>query len=347
MIKSKNLRTLACLIVGLVVFSSFFASSKSIFAQSQPDLVLTGFDTCWEVYDGGEWGPMWRAWSWIKIKNQGNEASIPSVVNVAYFTDPYLNTWSRITTIISLSSIKPGETKTFQGWSRENYSTELCQTSKGDYGLIIDYGGYQYSCGGSTVARVSFGDKEDVKTFFAWPGSLLPGNPRYSCGGGPTAPTTKPTFTPTPSSVSLVKIELEAERGNLEAPMQANNCSSAYNCQYLASPEGSGSGRGHVTFNVNIPKTGYYVVFGRVKGAGWSSDSFYVSWDNGAQSVWNIPHQWEWKRVSNQGAPSNWRLTAGNHTLKIRTREDGSQIDALVVTNDYNYQPDYFKACQQ
>ncbi|MFH1280913.1 MAG: hypothetical protein ABII08_04870, partial [Candidatus Beckwithbacteria bacterium] len=189
----------------LVIFLSFlFVFPKFSFAAA--DLVLTGFDTCWEVYDGGEWGPSWKAWSWLRIRNQGDTASNPSTAGISYYTNSALVTWAGITTNIAVSSIAAGETRTVQGWSAMDYSDQLCETAGGLWGTIIDYGGYSYSCGGSTAAHVSLGSNESIESFSAYPGSLVPGHPNYSCSGATNTPTpTSPpsaTNTPTPTPTS-------------------------------------------------------------------------------------------------------------------------------------------------
>jgi len=45
---------------------------------------------------------------------------------------------------------------------------------------------------------------------------------------------------------------------------------------------------------------------------------------------------WQWYRAesNDDGAPVNWTLPAGPHTLEIAKREDGVLLDAIVITDD-------------
>jgi hypothetical protein len=342
--------------------SLFYIFSKVTFAQGYADLVLTGFDTCWETYnDNGT--TKWKAWTWLKVKNQGNVAGGPFQVSVAYggcrpedncpagswrcgpwfFKYIYFN-----------ASLAPGETQTKQDWiyaSKEAiYYPGVGNWCAGN-GVMADCSGYSGTfCTNIISAAVDVdildevyeGPKDEtiysnnytIQKITPYPNSLVPGYPGRSCSAIPT---------PTPTKIYL---NYEAEAGAISSPMTKVRNTKSSNCYYLHSPEGSGHGKGYVTLNVDIPQSGYYVVFGRVNGTGWSSDSFYLSWDNGAEINWPIPHGWQWNRANNNGTPKNWNLTKGKHILKIRTREDWSQIDTLVVTNNYNYQPTYFKACK-
>ena len=51
----------------------------------------------------------------------------------------------------------------------------------------------------------------------------------------------------------------------------------------------------------------------------------------------NAPDEWAWDEVhsnDHDNAVVNWTLTAGEHTLEIAKREDGTLLDAILITDD-------------
>jgi hypothetical protein len=74
-----------------------------------------------------------------------------------------------------------------------------------------------------------------------------------------------------------------------------------------------------------------------------TSDSFYVAMDGGAESTWDttISTKWVWKKVSHRGGanPVVYNLATGKHTLTIKQREDGTKLDAIVITKDKSTVP--------
>jgi hypothetical protein len=92
-------------------------------------------------------------------------------------------------------------------------------------------------------------------------------------------------------------------------------------------------------------QSGTFRIWGRVQAATDGDDSFWVKMDNGSPIKWNeIPlgSSWHWGLVRPDAAsnpPSTFNLSAGTHTLKIAYREDGTRLDALVVTSDTSYDP--------
>ena len=63
-----------------------------------------------------------------------------------------------------------------------------------------------------------------------------------------------------------------------------------------------------------------------VRGAGEDSDSFDVSIDGTKQTLNHHSHAWKWS------LPLSFKLgSAGNHTLKVILREDGSRVSAVKL----------------
>ena len=56
---------------------------------------------------------------------------------------------------------------------------------------------------------------------------------------------------------------------------------------------------------------------------------------------WANTTSWQWDEVNDRHStmPSHFNLLAGNHTIKVKLREDGTKLDKLLLTNDMNYTP--------
>ena len=140
-------------------------------------------------------------------------------------------------------------------------------------------------------------------------------------------------------------ITLEAESGSLTAPMVVRSSLTASGGQYVEVPNGGGNnqndatfgGPGEVSFSINIPQAGTYALWARTIAPGGGSDSFYVTRNNSTVLIkeWSVPLSttWQWNKVANIS------YTAGAHTLQFRQREDGTQLDQIILTNDLSFVP--------
>jgi hypothetical protein len=107
--------------------------------------------------------------------------------------------------------------------------------------------------------------------------------------------------------------------------------------------------RGSVTFRVNTPYAGKYVVWGRVQAQAESEDEFTLSVDgqplgrfDTAQGSWSTG--WRWQRVNdaiNSGGlrPVVLDLASGWHTLVIGGKDPNARIDGFLLTNDLAFLP--------
>ncbi len=89
------------------------------------------------------------------------------------------------------------------------------------------------------------------------------------------------------------------------------------------------------------------MVWGRVISNSIGDDSFFVSVDGGDYTVWwtelGGEETWVWDQVNNHDDntdPVIFYLNAGEHTLLIKHREDGTKIDKILITNDLEYGPE-------
>ena len=102
----------------------------------------------------------------------------------------------------------------------------------------------------------------------------------------------------------------------------------------------AGSG-GSISYSVYIPKSGTYYIWGRAKGASYSNDSFFIRFDSQAEQQWGFAYGKPWAWYAAAWSGQSWNLSQGWHTLTVRFREGGAQLDALEITdrNHWAYQP--------
>jgi hypothetical protein len=69
-----------------------------------------------------------------------------------------------------------------------------------------------------------------------------------------------------------------------------------------------------------------------------NDDSFFVQLDTAAYVLWSTPlsgpNVWGWGQIGGRAT-----LAAGEHTLRLKQREDGTKLDKLLLTNDLTYIP--------
>jgi hypothetical protein len=135
-------------------------------------------------------------------------------------------------------------------------------------------------------------------------------------------------------------VQMEAESGALSWPMRATNY---FANNYVWVPNGSKKG-GSVSYNLNLPADGQFLLWGRVNAPTSGDDSFFVSIDSGASNLWDTTRTsstgWAWDIVSDRyTGDAMFDLSAGSHVLRVRRREDGAKLDQLILTNDLGFTP--------
>ena len=129
------------------------------------------------------------------------------------------------------------------------------------------------------------------------------------------------------------RIWIEAETGDLYAPMQIGTDSNASSDRFIWVTTGTG---GYAEYSINIIETGTYNLWGRIIGTTGGRNSFYFAVDSGTDVTWNFPVtlNWNWNRAT------AIFLEAGQHTLRIKQREYRAQLDRILITNDPGYVPE-------
>ena len=93
-------------------------------------------------------------------------------------------------------------------------------------------------------------------------------------------------------------------------------------------------------FGFTISEEGDYLIGGRLFAANGSSNSFFFSLDGTEEFQWSVPswafNNWTWL-MPREG--KRWHLKQGKHTITMRTRESGTRLEQIVVTNDLRPQP--------
>ena len=146
------------------------------------------------------------------------------------------------------------------------------------------------------------------------------------------------------------KVWLEAENGALNWPVEVAEDQSASSGSYIVVPNGSGSiwdssqATGTVLYTFQISETGQYVIWGRVLAASGGDDSFFIAIDDGGDALWDAQQAniWVWDQVNDRNGPDPvvYFLEAGEHTLRIEQREDGTKLDRILISSNPNYVPE-------
>ena len=161
-----------------------------------------------------------------------------------------------------------------------------------------------------------------------------------------------PDATP-PTTKVKEYVWLEAEDANIITPdFGIASVTSASNGKYIQIPEGVGyrASDGVATYRISIDSADNYVIWGRKIAATKEDNSFFVQIVDGTEYLWVMPlsDNWQWDAVNHWGSsgefnpeidPVIFSLLAGEHTLKIKQREDGAKLDRLLITNDMGYVP--------
>lgn len=152
-----------------------------------------------------------------------------------------------------------------------------------------------------------------------------------------------------PNTIHAQMSWMEAEKGTLIAPMVVVPVAGTSKGAVI-STTAANTGTATYTFTA---AAGRYVIWGRALfDSTGGKDSFFVKMDAGAEALWAVQsgqNTFGWDRVSNQGTapvgsppqfdPVYYDLAAGQHTLTVRGREAGAQLDLILITSDLAYVP--------
>jgi hypothetical protein len=146
-----------------------------------------------------------------------------------------------------------------------------------------------------------------------------------------------------PQTPQLVTLQIDAESGELTAPMEIRAAPNASGGLYVIVPEGSGNnfdtstngGPGQVSLSFDVLQGGAYNLWARTIAPTQGSDSFFVTSDGSLIRDWTVPGSsgWQWNKVTEVF------LGPGAFDLDFRQREDGTWLDKVLLTNDLSLVP--------
>lgn len=126
-------------------------------------------------------------------------------------------------------------------------------------------------------------------------------------------------------------------------PWQIFNSSDASGGQFIKAPNGTGShykqppSGSTVTYNFEVDMAGQYAVSGLVKAPDSDDNSFWIKVDDSDWVQWHTDltgSQWQWQDVTSGSDKDRvaFDLSVGEHTLKIKVREDGTKLDKIKIS---------------
>jgi hypothetical protein len=162
---------------------------------------------------------------------------------------------------------------------------------------------------------------------------------KFQAGGNPIAVQYESEANAAPLldlETAIAPIFIEAEEGQLTPPMQKMARTDAVGGAIILVPAGSGRGEkdgkatdnGYATYKISVPKDGKYRLQARVFWKNTSNNSLFHAWDGGEPKMLGNDENYDkWHWVPTESTA----LTAGEHTLVIRNRDENSVLDCMVL----------------
>ncbi|TWT92738.1 glucuronyl esterase domain-containing protein [Stieleria varia] len=146
----------------------------------------------------------------------------------------------------------------------------------------------------------------------------------------------EPVFPPR-DMTGFETINIEAENATVGSNWAFAVDDQASNGKYISAEPGTQSiesapsdSESSVSFDFQVNTTGSYSIFARLNCPSADDDSLWLKVDNGGFTMLNGlgTRGWDWVKLD--ALP----LAEGQHTLAIALREDGAQLDKIIITND-------------
>ncbi len=136
------------------------------------------------------------------------------------------------------------------------------------------------------------------------------------------------------------RIVLEAESGKIVAPIQVYENKDASGGKYVMTPEPPGENLatgGQVEFTLNIKDAGKYNLWLRVEFDDSCDNSLFAKVGDGdaVEVTDNTFEKWQWIKVGRLP----FDLKSGAAPLVVGSRENGSRLDEILLTQDLAYVP--------
>ncbi len=138
-------------------------------------------------------------------------------------------------------------------------------------------------------------------------------------------------------SVEGGEVWLEAECGSVGSLWDINTDGTASNGGYVTIQPGNTStgsvptdAGSQISYTFNVSESNTYTIWGRVIAPSPDDDSFWISVDGGSWLNWNgiaASTTWTWDDIG------SYALNAGQHTLTVAYREDGTKLDKICIAS--------------
>ncbi len=150
---------------------------------------------------------------------------------------------------------------------------------------------------------------------------------------------------------SPIVARFEAESAQITALFQLALDPQAIGGMYLLDGNVMGvGGSGEAIYSFTVPEAGTYWMWGRARATSQATDSMFLQIDGGADHTYftsdcSYSDQWRWVIVTipyicpGPGTREQFVLSAGPHTLRLRSREGGTAIDAIAIVDDPMFVP--------
>ncbi|HJN13863.1 MAG TPA: fibronectin type III domain-containing protein, partial [Armatimonadota bacterium] len=133
-----------------------------------------------------------------------------------------------------------------------------------------------------------------------------------------------------------------SEASAIEAPMEIVPDDDR---PYLWAPNGAGRfleeppEAGEAEYRFTVEEAGTYSVWGLVIALDKSTDSFYITTElpgDDGFATWSVPLNFAWGWCQ---APGEFDFAAGEHSVRLKPRESGTKLAALLITGDMQFVP--------
>ncbi len=159
-------------------------------------------------------------------------------------------------------------------------------------------------------------------------------------------------FTAFAASAANIVFEAETAAG-IEAPMLLESATDGADAEHTASggsflhiKEGAGNppklDKGFARFEIDVPASGAYRLWARVRWEGECSNSFTVQIDDrpaflfGEDMTFGV---WHWVKHPVARTAPLIQLEKGRHVIVFRNREDGVALDQILLASDKRFVP--------
>jgi len=142
---------------------------------------------------------------------------------------------------------------------------------------------------------------------------------------------------------------MEAEAGEINAPMLIHEVAEASGGQYLEVRGGNNNVEyapdALAFYKFNVKNAGIYKIWGRVGVDMHDEDAFWVKMDDENWVKWKgieVGCKWHWDEVHDTQQNDKimtFNLDAGSHTLALTYGMDQTRLDKWLITNDLEYIP--------